>query len=107
MCLSFGQRILCDEIAGKYGEKQLTVAIEEMAELTQALTKYIRQFGGGQAVRKSQEEFMAEITEEIADVEIMLEQVKYILDVSDDEVRAIAWKKLKRTKETERDKERR
>ena len=40
------------QIADYYGEKQIPLVIEEMAELTQALTKYIRITQGGQPVRK-------------------------------------------------------
>lgn len=61
------QAILC-AIINKYGEHhQLTVAIEELAELTKELTKRIR--SGENAVR---------ISEEVADVEICLEQL-YLL----------------------------
>ena len=49
-----------------FGESnQIIVAIEEMSELTQELTKYLR----GSANIEN-------ITEEIADVEIMIEQLK-------------------------------
>ena len=52
----------------KYGEHtQIDMAIEEMAELTQALSKYKR--------GKSHN-----VEEEIADVEIMLEQMRLIFD---------------------------
>lgn len=51
----------------KYGgASQITVAIEEMAELTKELVKYLR-YG--------EEHPRALIIEEIADVEIMLEQI--------------------------------
>ena len=48
-------------------DSQLIVAIEEMAELTKELTKYKRGLGT-----------TAGIAEELADVEIMLEQLRYI-----------------------------
>lgn len=56
-----------------YGpDMQMTVAIEEMAELTKELCKYKRGIGSKE-----------HIAEEIADVEIMLEQLKLIFDVRD------------------------
>ena len=52
----------------KYGEyAQIDMVIEEMAELTQALSKYKR----GK---------LHNVEEEIADVEIMLEQMRLIFD---------------------------
>jgi NTP pyrophosphatase (non-canonical NTP hydrolase) len=57
-----------------WGENlQLIMAIEEMAELTKAITKYIR---------GKPDYHLKYITEEIADVEIMLEQLKYIFQNS-------------------------
>ncbi len=49
----------------KYGDTQIVVAIEELSELSKELTKYLRHQGN----------FM-HIAEEIADVEIMVEQIK-------------------------------
>ena len=57
----------------KYGsEIQLIVALEELAELQQALCKNLR--GNHNA---------AHIAEEIADVEIMLEQLKLCFEIGD------------------------
>lgn len=54
----------------KYGKQmQMVVAMEEMAELTKELSKALR----GKPNTTS-------IAEEIADVEIMLEQIKIIFD---------------------------
>ena len=53
-----------------YGEQmQIIIAIEELSELQKELTKFIR----GQADERH-------INEEMADVEIMLEQLKIIFD---------------------------
>lgn len=60
----------------KFGEKaQILMAVEEMSELTKALLKYIRfkDFGHG-----NEGEVMAAISEERADVEIMLNQLHVI-----------------------------
>ena len=54
-----------------YGlEAQLIVAIEECSELQKELTKYLR----GKGSRKN-------IAEEVADVEIMIEQIRYFFDL--------------------------
>ena len=59
-------RALYEEPIGIWGvESQMVMAIEEMAELTQQLTKGLR----GQGT-------LDKLSEEIADVEIMLEQLR-------------------------------
>lgn len=60
---------------------QLTVAIEEMAELTKELTKIIR---------SGSYETNSNLEEEIADVFIMLQQVCIILSASDSNI----WKAI-------------
>ncbi len=59
----------------KYGDDQLVVAMEELAELIQALSKVYRYKDG---VYDSKEIYaiFKNAAEEIADVEIMLEQLK-------------------------------
>lgn len=60
----------------KFGERsQLLQTIEEMSELSKAILKYIRfqDFGHG-----NEEQVMAEIAEERADVGIMLNQLHVI-----------------------------
>ena len=58
-------------IADHYGKENQTIkAIEELAELIQALAK-------GD---------IENIKEEIADVRVMLEQIEYLYGVSDDEI---------------------
>ena len=58
----------------RYGvDKQMTKAIEEMSELTKELCKL--KVGGGSIYN---------IAEEIADVTIMLEQLRIIFDVNDE-----------------------
>ena len=66
---------------------QITVAFEEMSELQKELCKYLR--GSG-----SQEN----IAEEIADVEIMIEQMKMLFNCEAD-VLQVREKKVKRLKE--------
>lgn len=60
-------------VADYYGlDAQINQSMEEMAELIQALNKY-RRSNGTQP--------LGNVIEEIADVEIMLEQLKYLLDI--------------------------
>ena len=70
---------------------QLLVAFEEMAELTKAISK---------AIRYSREGHKNAITEEIADVEIMLEQVKMIFDIDDGDVEMWRLDKIVRLRRT-------
>ena len=72
-------------IADYYGKEHQTIkAIEELAELIQALAK-------GD---------IENIKEEIADVRVMLEQIEYLYGVSDDEITlrmcAKLWRQLER-----------
>lgn len=72
----------------KFGvENQLIVAIEELSELQKELCKSLRK-----------EENKANICEEIADVEIMLEQIKLLFDIAD-VVEMEKTQKIKRTAE--------
>lgn len=82
------------KIADEYGyDAQSRQCIEEMAELTQAINK---------AWRKKYDDFeertksFENIREEICDVEIMLEQIKYLLQISDTDINEIIEQKLDR-----------
>ena len=71
-----------------YGEvMQITVAFEEMSELQKELCKYLRGSGSKE-----------NIAEEIADVEIMMEQMKMIFNC-ETAVLQVREKKVKRLKE--------
>jgi hypothetical protein len=60
------------KIIDKFGvEKQIIVAIEELSELQKALCKHLREKGD-----------ILAITEEMADVYIMLEQLEFIFSNS-------------------------
>jgi len=52
--------------------QQMVVTMEEMSELTKELSKFIRNKGD-----------VTHICEEIADVEVMLEQMKLLFDIED------------------------
>ena len=77
--------------------KQIPVAIEEMAELTQVLTKYLRISQGGQSVLKLMSEVQDSIEEELSDVIVMMIQLQYLFNVDNDTINEIADEKLKRT----------
>lgn len=63
-------------IANEYGlHSQCRQAVEEMAELTQAITKFWRYKGVNQVEINQHRE---NIIEELADVEIMILQLKYL-----------------------------
>lgn len=72
-----------------YGkDKQLDVVIEEMSELTKEICKFKRGHDNHQ-----------KIVEEIADVEIMLEQLKMICDVKCSELEGVKYQKTERLAE--------
>lgn len=70
-----GTRILKKAIETYGVEVQLIMTFEEMAELTQAICKNLRG-----------RDNLNNVVEEIADVEIMLEQIKLIYDIEQWEV---------------------
>lgn len=77
-------------------EAQSNQLVEECAELIQAVSKYRR------AAAKGEDEkliALSNLVEEIADVEIMLEQVKYLLQIPEEDIQAIKLYKVNRTKE--------
>lgn len=79
-------------IADHYGyESQSRQLIEEMAELTQAINKEWRNTNECEITH-----LYKNLVEEIADVEIMLEQIKYLIGCNDD-VEKIKNKKIDRT----------
>lgn len=77
------------KLLDKYGDKQLIVAIEEFSELQKEICKYLRNH---QIEKKN-------IIEEIADVEIMLEQIKLYFNFDQKIIDAVKEIKLIRTKE--------
>ena len=75
--------------AEHYGyEPQSNMLIEEMAELTQAISKYRRD--------NSKKNF-DNIIEEIADVEVMLHQIKHLLGINPKYVESVKEQKVYRT----------
>ena len=68
-------------------DAQENQAIEEMAELTQAINKMRRQ---------PSPEHLDNLKEELADVQIMLDQLKLIHRISDEDLRVYEEQKLQR-----------
>lgn len=90
----------CLEIARYYGfDAQTNQLIEECAELIQAINKYKRQFLRGQPVRESSDGKTPRdmVVEEIADVEVMLCQIKRLFGITELEVEDVAEWKIERT----------
>lgn len=74
------------------GEKaQMIVAIEETSELGKALCKYLRAEGEGQKF-----DAIKSVTEEMADVQIMLDQLLIIFN-NEEEMKKIIANKIERT----------
>lgn len=72
------------------------ITIEELGELTQALTKYLRYMFYDDTLRKDRIEIEAMILEEVADVEICLEKFKKVLCIEECDLDAIKQFKEKR-----------
>ena len=73
---------ICRSIANHYGkEHQVLIAIEEMSELTKELCKYFRRYD-----RKK------EIIEEVADAQIMLEQLIELFGINNEVDRMVDYK---------------
>ena len=72
----------CKSIANHYGrEHQVLIAIEEMSELTKELCKYFRRYD-----RKK------EIIEEVADAQIMIEQLIELFGINNEVDRMVDYK---------------
>lgn len=84
-------------IAEHWGyDAQSNQLVEECAELIQAVNKY-RRFKGQNTTKEQMA--IDNLVEEIADVEIMLEQIKHLLQIPEEELQAIKVYKINRTKE--------
>lgn len=93
------------ENADYYGfEVQKDQCIEECAELIQALNKYSRANGKGKSVTIGTAEAVLNVIEEIADVEVMIEQMVHLLGIRRVDIETVKMQKIVRT-ETEIEKE--
>lgn len=88
------------EIAQHYGyDSQTRQAIEELAELIQAISKHVRFFGNTRLSKSAPCEERNRIIEEMADVTIMLIQLKELLGITDDDIKKEMTKKVNRQME--------
>ena len=76
------------KVVDTYGSQQVIVAIEELSELQKELCKALR--------NKSNYD---NLVEEIADVEIMLEQMKLYFNILNKDLERMKEHKIERTKE--------
>ena len=85
------------ETVNLYGGKQYMIAVEEMAELMQAISKFLRiDYSGCSDVARIQKEPINNITEEMADVYIILEELQCMLDIKNEDIQAFIKMKLNR-----------
>lgn len=89
------QAKIIKETVRLYGGKQYMIAVEEMAELMQAISKYLR-IDYGYDNETQPKEAVDNITEEMADVYIMLDQLQCMLDIKDEDIQVVIDRKLKR-----------
>ena len=72
------------------------ITIEELAELTQGLTKYLRYMFYDDSLRKDRIEIQEMIMEELADVELCLDKFKKLLCIEETDIDMIKEYKEKR-----------
>lgn len=70
----------------KFGDLQLVIACEELSELQKEICKHLRNKGD-----------ITHIKEEMADVQLMLDEMKVFFNISQDELYRIKRKKIIRT----------
>ena len=72
------------------------ITIEELSELTQALTKYVRYMVSDDSLRKDRIEIQEMIMEELADVELCLGKFKKLMCIEETDINIIKQYKEKR-----------
>lgn len=88
------------KIAKHYGlNSQSNQLIEECAELIQAVSKFRRALEHKNFSVDKSLIALENLIEEIADVEIMLEQIKYLVNIPEEDIQAQKIYKINRTKE--------
>lgn len=75
---------------------RVIITIEELGELTQALSKYVRYINSDETLRNSKIEIEYMILEEIADVELCLTKLKNIMNIQEKELNYIKHFKQER-----------
>lgn len=100
---TFRQDKIIRETVNIYGDKQYMTAVEEMAELMQSISKYLRiTYSGCDDVSQTQKEAVNNITAEMADVYVMLEQLQLMLNIKNADIQSVIDKKLNRQFERNR-----
>ena len=103
---TFRQDKIIRETVNLHGDKQYMVAVEEMAELMQAISKYLRIDISGcddmSQIKKEQIERIDNITAEMADVYIILEELQLMLNIKNGDIHAVINRKLNRQFERNR-----
>lgn len=100
---TFRQDKIIRETVNIYGDKQYMTAVEEMAELMQAISKYLRIDNSGcDNVSQIQKEAINNIVAEMADVYVMLEQLQLMLNIKNADIQSVIDKKLNRQFERNR-----
>ena len=103
---TFRQDKIIRETVNIYGDKQYMTAAEEMAELMQSISKYLRITYSGcddvSQIKKEQIERIDNITAEMADVYVMLEQLQLMLNITNGDIHAVINRKLNRQFERNR-----
>jgi hypothetical protein len=75
---------------------RVIISIEELGELIQALSKYVRYINSDETLRNSKIEIEYMILEEIADVELCLTKLKNIMNIQEKELNYIKHFKQER-----------
>ena len=74
-----------------------TISIEELSELTQVICKLKRLTNQDKTLRKEQQQIFEELKEELADVYLLLEQIKILGKINDYEIERRISEKIRRT----------
>ena len=91
------EKIIFEKAIERYGvDDQSQVACEECAELIKALSKYHRVTKYQDYDKRKIHRCMNNIIEEIADVGIMLDQLKIMFDITEKAVNAVREEKVAR-----------
>ena len=75
----------------------LTIAIEELSELSQVICKLKRWTNHDKTLRKEEYQIFEDLKEELSDVYLLLEQLKIINDINDYEIERRISEKIRRT----------
>lgn len=75
----------------------LTISTEELAELIQVICKLKRWVNNDKTLRKEGSQIYKELKEELADVYLLLEQIKLITTINNYEIERRISEKIRRT----------